>query len=222
MLESAPRGGGVCYGEGLCLLRGGLVPGWSACQVGGVLPGGPPCWGGGGGFSLPETPLWTESQMPVKTLPWVNFVAAGNDVHGQCGRVDFLAACVDLHYTGILLTVIYSSTNMSKSVWTSGFWKPLVHKNIYSINFQSQNQTLKDRKMKNVALFWQFADTFQPCWPSLLWTFCKLCSDWASFTKQLIRIQLLDLFGVTSTFRKRKLPDKENSFRSFKSLKITK
>ena len=91
---------------------------------------------------------------------------------------------------------------------------------IYSINFQSQNQTLKDRKMKNVPLFWQFADTFQPCWPCLLWTFCKLCSDWASFTKQLIRIQLLDLFGVTSTFRKRKLPDKENSFRSFKSLKI--
>ena len=90
---------------------------------------------------------------------------------------------------------------------------------IYSINFQSQNQTLKDRKMKNVALFWQFADTFQPCWPCLLWTFCKLCSDWASFTKQLIRIQLLDLFGVTSTFRKRKFPDKENSF---KSLKITK
>ena len=32
--------------------------------------------------------------------------------------------------TGISLTLVYSSTNMSKSVWTSGFWKPLVHKNM--------------------------------------------------------------------------------------------
>ena len=31
---------------------------------------------------------------------------------------------------GISLTLVYSSTNMSKSVWTSGFWKPLVHKNM--------------------------------------------------------------------------------------------
>ena len=34
------------------------------------------------------------------------------------------------HYTGLSLTLVYSSTNMSKSVWTSGFWKPLVHKNM--------------------------------------------------------------------------------------------
>ena len=33
-------------------------------------------------------------------------------------------------HTGISLTLVYSSTNMSKSVWTSGFWKPLVHKNM--------------------------------------------------------------------------------------------
>ena len=33
-------------------------------------------------------------------------------------------------YSGISLTLVYSSTNMSKSVWTSGFWKPLVHKNM--------------------------------------------------------------------------------------------
>ena len=33
-------------------------------------------------------------------------------------------------FAGISLTLIYSSTNMSKSVWTSGFWKPLVHKNM--------------------------------------------------------------------------------------------
>ena len=32
--------------------------------------------------------------------------------------------------TGLSLTLIYSSTNMSKSVWTSGFWKPLIHKNM--------------------------------------------------------------------------------------------
>ena len=32
--------------------------------------------------------------------------------------------------SGISLTLVYSSTNMSKSVWTSGFWKPLVHKNM--------------------------------------------------------------------------------------------
>ena len=31
---------------------------------------------------------------------------------------------------GLSLTLVYSSTNMSKSVWTSGFWKALVHKNM--------------------------------------------------------------------------------------------
>ena len=35
-----------------------------------------------------------------------------------------------LQLAGISLTLVYSSTNMSKSVWTSGFWKPLVHKNM--------------------------------------------------------------------------------------------
>ena len=34
------------------------------------------------------------------------------------------------HWSGLSLTLVYSSTNMSKSVWTSGFWKPLIHKNI--------------------------------------------------------------------------------------------
>ena len=33
-------------------------------------------------------------------------------------------------FSGISLTLVYSSTNISKSVWTSGFWKPLVHKNM--------------------------------------------------------------------------------------------
>ena len=31
---------------------------------------------------------------------------------------------------------------------------------IYSINFQSKNQTLEGRKMKNVALFWQYLRPF--------------------------------------------------------------
>ena len=32
--------------------------------------------------------------------------------------------------SGTSLTLVYSSTNMSKSVWTSGFWKPLIYKNM--------------------------------------------------------------------------------------------
>ena len=31
---------------------------------------------------------------------------------------------------GLSLTLVYSSTNMSKLVWMSGFWKPLFHKNM--------------------------------------------------------------------------------------------
>ena len=34
-----------------------------------------------------------------------------------------------MSHSGLSLTLVYSSTNMSKSVWASGFWKPLVHKN---------------------------------------------------------------------------------------------
>ena len=37
---------------------------------------------------------------------------------------------VSLLHAGILLTLIYSSTNILKSVWTSGFLKPLVHTNM--------------------------------------------------------------------------------------------
>ena len=35
------------------------------------------CWGG---CLLRHPPLLTESQTHVKTLPWPNFVAAGNEV----------------------------------------------------------------------------------------------------------------------------------------------
>ena len=41
----------------------------------------------------------------------------------------------------ISLTLVYSSTNMSKSVWTSGFWKPLVHKNMS--NFWNKSMFVK-------------------------------------------------------------------------------
>ena len=65
---SAPRGvfapgvsapGGVSAPRGVCLLRvgGGGIP---ACTE-------------------VDTSLWTESQTPVKTLPWPNFVAAGKN-----------------------------------------------------------------------------------------------------------------------------------------------
>ena len=102
MPESA-SGGGFCS-RGVCAPGGCLVPGVSGsrgvsapegCLVpGGVCSGGVPAprggfwsWGGvcvcsGGGIpactEADTPPLWTESQTPVKTLPWPNFVAAGN------------------------------------------------------------------------------------------------------------------------------------------------
>ena len=83
MLESASRGGGVCLlpGGGGCLLWGGLLrgvsaPGGGVCSPGrdGLLQGWYPSmhWGR-------HPPPWTESQTPVKTLPWPNFVAAGKN-----------------------------------------------------------------------------------------------------------------------------------------------
>ena len=69
-LEVSGPGGGLVPG-GVC--SGGSVPGGSA--LGGCLvrEGGSPC------RSTPPPPPWTESQTPVKTLPWPNFVAAGNE-----------------------------------------------------------------------------------------------------------------------------------------------
>ena len=91
---SAP--GGVSAPRGVSALGGGSGPRRGVCPRGGLLPGrGGVCsWGGlvwgrrgllrGGGavsqHALRQTPpLWTESQTPVKTLPWPNFVAAGNN-----------------------------------------------------------------------------------------------------------------------------------------------
>ena len=90
---SAPRGvsalggiclGGVCSGglsaPGGCLLQGGCLLRGVSAPEGCLLPWGV-CSRGMVVFqhALRQTPpLWTESQTPVKTLPWPNFVAAGN------------------------------------------------------------------------------------------------------------------------------------------------
>ena len=94
---SAPRGCLLPEGSapGGCLLPGGYGPGgvcsrgvvWSGgvCAPGDLARGGsgPGVWSGGVWW-YPSmhwgrtAPLWTESQTPVKTLPWPNFVATGN------------------------------------------------------------------------------------------------------------------------------------------------
>ena len=57
----------VCW----CLLPGGVCLVWGGCAW---------SWGGSGIPACTEAdpPPWTESQTPVETLPWPNFVAAGN------------------------------------------------------------------------------------------------------------------------------------------------
>ena len=84
--------GGVCSWG--CLLPGGwcLLPGGGgASALGGPGPRGRGVWSQGvcsGGLLQGGIPActeadtlpaqWTESQTPVKTLPWPNFIAAGN------------------------------------------------------------------------------------------------------------------------------------------------
>ena len=36
-------------------------------------------------------------------------------------------------FSRLLLALVYSSTNMLKSMWASAFWKPLVHTNMSKI-----------------------------------------------------------------------------------------
>ena len=82
---SAPEGAGGMSAWGVSTPRGCLLPG-GVCFRGVFAPWGV-CSGGGGVCSqgclvsqhaLRQTPLplRAESQMPVKTLPWPNFVAA--------------------------------------------------------------------------------------------------------------------------------------------------
>ena len=62
---------------------GGSAPGVSSPGVSSPGGSGPGGMSGRGGCDIPacteaEPPLLTESQTPVKTLPWPNFVAASN------------------------------------------------------------------------------------------------------------------------------------------------
>ena len=73
--------GGVYSQGGLlrgCLVLGGVCSWGVVCSRGGCL------LRGGSQHALrqtPSPPLWTESQTPVKTLPWPSFVAAGKNLH---------------------------------------------------------------------------------------------------------------------------------------------
>ena len=76
------RGSGCLLQGGICS-QGGLVQGVSALGV----------WSQGvvSQHALRQTlPPWTESQTPVKTLPWPNFVAAGKYA---LPRITYSLAC---------------------------------------------------------------------------------------------------------------------------------
>ena len=64
---SALGGGGVCS-------QGGSAPGGVSAHKGVSGPGG----GGISQHALRQTTPPVDRHMPVKTLPWPNFVAAGN------------------------------------------------------------------------------------------------------------------------------------------------
>ena len=86
------RGGGSGHGKGGVCSGGGVsAPGGGVCSQGGVCSRGCLLPGGGGIPACTEAdtppPLWTESQTPVKTLPWPNFVAAGNNNDVVCSFV---------------------------------------------------------------------------------------------------------------------------------------
>ena len=76
---SAPGG---CLLGGMSAPRGCLLWGEGVSAPGGSAPRGRVSAPGGvvSQHALRQTPpLWTESQTPVKTLPWLNFVAAGKN-----------------------------------------------------------------------------------------------------------------------------------------------
>ena len=85
---------GVCSQGDVCS-RGGLLWGVSGPRGLGLLPGGVSsggCLVPGDGYPSMHwgrPPLLTESQTPVKTLPWPNFVAAGNEgfAHARHGTL---------------------------------------------------------------------------------------------------------------------------------------
>ena len=65
-----------CLPMGGCLLHGGICSKLVSAPGGGGIPA----------CTEADTPLWTESQMPVKTLPWPNFVAAGNKLRRNLSK----------------------------------------------------------------------------------------------------------------------------------------
>ena len=72
-----PYYAGVCFPGG-CLLQGVSAPGGCVSAPGGVC-----LLLGVSQRALRQTPphLWAESQTPIKTLPWPNFVAAGKNLY---------------------------------------------------------------------------------------------------------------------------------------------
>ena len=64
---------------GGCMLPGGVSSGGGVYSRGVSAPVGPALGVVVSQHALRQTPLWTESQTPVKTLPWPNFVAAGSN-----------------------------------------------------------------------------------------------------------------------------------------------
>ena len=85
-------GGGVCFGG--VSAPGGVCSGGCLVCSGGCLVWGGSAWSGGGGWypsmHMRQTPLPpVDRQMPVKILPWSNFVAAGNNSPHLSNRSQF-------------------------------------------------------------------------------------------------------------------------------------
>ena len=132
---SAARGGVCSWG---CLLKGGLFPGgcllWGGVCSGGCLFRGvcllPGVYALGGCLlsrgvcsrgvwyismqrQTTPPPPWTESQTPVKTLPWPNFVAAGN----KDKEITVFSVCKQYNKSyNSLLAAIYRHEMLEKKV----------------------------------------------------------------------------------------------------------
>ena len=108
--------GGVCSGgAGVCsrgcLLRGGVCSGGVCSRGGGGWCGIPAC------TEADTPPLLTESQTPVKTLPWPNFVAAGKN--GKVKDREFCQAGKWNHVSIFYFNCLFQSIALSRgySYW---------------------------------------------------------------------------------------------------------
>ena len=130
--------------------------------------------------------------------------------------------CRDFVNTRLL---VHKHVKISVDKW---IWKPLVHKNMSNFwnnifhKFSIPKSNFERQENEKCCIVLAFPDTFQPCWPCLLWTFCKLCSDWASFTKQLSESSYWICLELLPPSERGSFQTKKTCFRSFKSLKITK